>query len=80
MKKKSIKASEFDQKFENGEDVAEFLDLEKAIRPGLDQKRVSVDFPDWMVKELDKVARKLGVTRQSIIKIFISDKLKEEKY
>lgn len=80
MKKKSIKASEFDQKFENGDDITEFLDLQKATRPGLEQKRVSVDFPEWMVKELDKVARKLGVTRQSIIKIFISDKLKEEKY
>ena len=80
MKKKSIKASEFDQKFENGDDITEFLDLQKATRPGLEQKRVSVDFPEWMVKELDKVASKLGVTRQSIIKIFISDKLKEEKY
>ncbi|MBV6641008.1 MAG: CopG family transcriptional regulator [Cyclobacteriaceae bacterium] len=80
MKKKSIKASEFDQKFENGDDITEFLDLQKATRPGLEQKRVCVDFPEWMVKELDKVARKLGVTRQSIIKIFISDKLKEEKY
>ena len=80
MKKKSIKASEFDQKFENGDDITEFLDLQKATRPGFEQKRVSVDFPEWMVKELDKVARKLGVTRQSIIKIFISDKLKEEKY
>lgn len=80
MKKKSIKASEFDRKFEDGDDITEFLDLQKATRPGLEQKKVIVDFPEWMVKELDKVARKLGVTRQSIIKIFISDKLKEEKY
>ncbi|MAT38767.1 MAG: CopG family transcriptional regulator [Ectothiorhodospiraceae bacterium] len=56
------------------------FDMQKASRPGLEQKRVSVDFPKWMVHELDKVSKKLGVTRQSIIKIFISDKLREEKY
>ncbi len=80
MRKKSMKASEFDKKFESGENMTEFLDLQKASRPGLEQRRVSVDFPEWMVHELDKVSKKLGVTRQSIIKIFISDKLKEEKY
>ena len=80
MKKKSIKASEFDKKFESGDNMTEFLDLNNASRPGLEQKRVSVDFPEWMVHELDKVSKRLGVTRQSIIKIFISDKLKEERY
>ncbi len=77
MKKKSISAAEFDEKFEKGENLNEFLDLDKASRPGLKAKRVSVDFPEWMVHELDKVAKKLGVTRQSVIKVFISDKLKE---
>jgi metal-responsive CopG/Arc/MetJ family transcriptional regulator len=51
--------------------------LDKAIRPSLKVKRVSVDFPEWMVQELDKVAKRLGVTRQSVIKVFISDKLKK---
>jgi hypothetical protein len=78
MKKKSITASEFDQKFDSNENIMDHLDLNKASRPGLEQRRVSVDFPDWMVKELDRVSKRLGVTRQSIIKIFISDKLKEE--
>jgi hypothetical protein len=78
MKKKSIAASEFDQKFDRDENIEEHLDFSKARRPGLEQKRVSVDFPEWMVHELDKVSKRLGVTRQSIIKIFISDKLKEE--
>ena len=53
-------------------------DLEQAVRPELEQRRVSVDFPVWMVKKLDRVARRLGVTRQSVIKVFISEKLKEE--
>jgi len=76
MKKKSMKAEEFDKKFDNGEDILEYLDIEKARRPGLEQKRVNVDFPNWMIKSLDKEAKRLGVTRQSIIKIWIAERLK----
>jgi len=79
MKKNSIKTQEFDKKFDDGEDITVFLDTKNIKRPGLESKRVSVDFPEWMVIELDKVSKKLGVTRQSIIKLFISDKLDEEK-
>jgi len=71
MKKKSINAETFD----NGEDISEFLDFKKATRPGLEQKRVNVDFPVWMIQMLDNEARRLGVTRQSIIKIWIAEKL-----
>ena len=78
MKKKYITAAEFDKRFEAGEELTEYLDLEHAIRPGLEQKRVSVDFPIWMVQQLDTVARQLGITRQSVIKVFISEKLKEK--
>ncbi|SMD43598.1 CopG antitoxin of type II toxin-antitoxin system [Aquiflexum balticum DSM 16537] len=77
MKKQSITSAEFDQKFENNEDLSDFLNLEKASKPGLKPKRVSVDFPEWMVQELDKSAQRLGITRQSLIKVFISEKLKE---
>lgn len=80
MKKKSIKAEEFDLKFDQGEDIAEYLDISKSIRPGQNQKRVNVDFPVWMINPLDKEARKLGVTRQSIIKIWIAEKLKESTF
>ncbi len=78
MKKKYITASEFEEKFDSGEDLSAYFDLEKASKPGLEQKRVSVDFPLWMVQKLDKVAKRLGVPRQSVIKVFISEKLKEE--
>ncbi len=77
MKKKYMKAEEFDQKFDNGEDISEYLDIEKARRPGLEQKRVNVDFPIWMIKSLDKEAKRLGVTRQSIIKVWIAERLKQ---
>ena len=77
MKKKSIKASDFDRTFDNGESIIEYLDLSSVIRPGQEQKRVNVDFPVWMIQQLDKEARKLGVTRQSIIKIWLAERLKE---
>ncbi|WP_394366585.1 type II toxin-antitoxin system BrnA family antitoxin [Cyclobacterium salsum] len=49
----------------------------KSRKPGLKARRVSVDFPEWMVQKLDRAAQKLGISRQSLIKVFISDKLKE---
>ena len=77
MKKGSIKAADFDRKFDAGEDISAHLDLERAERPGLKQKRVNVDFPVWMIESLDREARRLGVTRQSVIKLWIAEKLKE---
>ncbi len=76
MKKKFMKAEEFDQKFDDGEDLTEYFDLTHAKRPGQEQKRVNVDFPIWMIQSLDKEAKRIGVTRQSIIKIWIADRLK----
>jgi hypothetical protein len=51
------------------------LDLSKARRPLQAQKRVNVDFPTWMVRELDLEARRVGVTRQSIIKMWLAERL-----
>lgn len=73
---KTITAKEFDKKFEAGEDVLEYCQLDKVRRPGLEQRRVNVDFPAWMIEGLDEEARKLGVTRQSVIKFWIAEKLK----
>jgi len=79
MKKKPTTAEELDKIFDDGEeDVLQYFDLDKATRPRLEQKRVSVDFPVWMIQQLDREARRLGVTRQSVIKVFISEKLKEK--
>ncbi len=72
-----MKAKDLDEKFDSGEDITEFLDISNAKRPGKDQKRVNVDFPVWMIHSLDKEAKRLGVPRQSIIKIWIAEKLKE---
>ena len=70
-----MKALEFDAKFEQGEDMITYLDLTKARRPGQEQRRVNVDFPNWMIQSLDREANRLGVTRQSIIKVWISERL-----
>lgn len=70
-----MKAEEFDRKFEDGEDITGNLDVTAARRPGLEQRRVNVDFPSWMVELLDHEARRLGVTRQSIIKVWIAERL-----
>ena len=70
-----MKASNFDRKFEAGEDVTQHLDLSQARRANQDQKRVNVDFPVWMIQSLDKEARRLGVARQSLIKLRISERL-----
>jgi len=76
MKRKSITTQEFDELFNENGDITEFLDLKTAKRDGLKTRRVSVDFPEWMINLLDQQAIKLGVTRQSIIKFWISEKLK----
>ena len=70
-----MKAKTFDRKFDAGEKIVEHLDLNKARRIGTDAKRVNVDFPAWMVESLDREARRLGVTRQSLIKLWLADKL-----
>jgi len=72
-----MKARDLDKQFDKGESISEFLDLSKAKRPGQIHKRVNVDFPQWMIHSLEKEAKRLGVPRQSLIKIWIAEKLKE---
>lgn len=71
------KAKELDRKFDSGEDIMKYLDLTKARRPGHDQRRVNVDFPVWMIESLDREASRLGVPRQSLIKMLIARHLEE---
>ena len=72
-----MKANEFDKKFDSGTDIINTLDLSKAKRPMLDQKRVNVDFPLWMIESMDREANRLGVTRQSNIKIWLAERLEQ---
>lgn len=70
-----MKATEFDKKFDAGEDVSAAIDWSQARRPNDQPRRVNVDFPAWVVEGLDKEARHLGVTRQSLIKLWIAERL-----
>ena len=70
-----MKAKELDKQFDAGSDISKFLDLSRAKRTNEEPKRVNVDFPAWMIHSLDKEASRLGVTRQSIIKVWISERL-----
>jgi macrodomain Ter protein organizer (MatP/YcbG family) len=70
-----MKATEFDTKFDDGEDITNFLDLSQAKHSGDEHKSINIDFPTWMIAALDQEARRLGVPRQAIIKVWISDRL-----
>ena len=71
-----MKAKDFDKKFDAGkEDIIDDLDLSSIQRPNQTPRRVNVDFPEWMIASLDKEAARLGVTRQSIIKVWLAERL-----
>ena len=70
-----MKAKNFEDQFDAGLDLTASLDLSKARRVLQTQKRVNVDFPTWMVDSLDREASKLGVTRQSVIKVWLAERL-----
>lgn len=73
-----MRAEEFDKKFDDDqEDLLEHLDLSTAKRSNQAQRRVNVDFPTWMIESLDQEAHRLGVTRQSIIKVWLAERLEE---
>ena len=70
-----MKAKDFEQRFDEGVDLTASLDLSKARRVLQEQRRVNVDFPTWMIDSLDREASKLGVTRQSVIKVWLAERL-----
>ena len=72
-----MKAKDFDRKFDAGKSVMDDLELAKARRPLEQQKRVNVDIPIWMIRDLDREATRVGVTRQSIIKIWLAERLEQ---
>ena len=72
-----MKARDFDKKFDEGQDISKYLDISKARRSKQEQKRVNVDFPLWMIHLLDKEAKRLGVPRHSIIKIWVAEHLEK---
>lgn len=78
-KKDTITAEDLDRRFDEGEDISQFLDWSSARRPGLEQRRVNVDLPIWMIDSLDGEAKRIGVTRQSIVKVWLAERIKAEQ-
>ncbi|MBI5416722.1 CopG family transcriptional regulator [Candidatus Poribacteria bacterium] len=72
-----MKAKELDKKFDKGENISKYLDLSKAKRSEQEQKRVNVDFPLWMIHLLDRESKRIGVPRQSIIKVWVAERLEK---
>jgi hypothetical protein len=70
-----MKATEFDERFDAGEDMSADVDWTKSRRLNVEAKRVNVDFPTWVVTGLDRQAQKLGITRQALIKMWIAERL-----
>ncbi|PZO10281.1 MAG: CopG family transcriptional regulator [Leptolyngbya foveolarum] len=68
-------AAEFDAKFDRSEDITEYLDFSKARRPGREQQDINISFPQWMIEALDREAKRLGVARQDIIKVWLAERL-----
>lgn len=74
-----MKAKNFEDKFENGDEILKHLDLSKAKRPMQKQKRINVDIPEWMIDSLDREASRVGITRQSIIKVWLAERLEQSQ-
>ena len=72
-----MKAKDFDREFDENKNIIEYLDVSKVKRPKQKQRRVNVDFPLWMIDLLDKEASRLGVPRQSIIKVWLAERLEK---
>ncbi|MBV5259560.1 CopG family transcriptional regulator [Synechococcus moorigangaii CMS01] len=70
-----MSAEELEQRFDNGEEILQYFDLETAQRPGLETEKVSIEFPRWMLNALEKEAQLLGVSSQAIIKFWIAERL-----
>ncbi|RKZ51656.1 MAG: CopG family transcriptional regulator [Candidatus Parabeggiatoa sp. nov. 3] len=73
-----MKAKDFDKAFDEGSDITQYLDISKARRPQQEKRKMNIDFPIWMYQSLDKEAKRLGVTQQSIVKVWIAERLESQ--
>ena len=79
MKKQStMTAQEFEQHFDEGEDITPYIEQSSIHRPGLEARRVNVDFPDWIIQKLDLQSKMIGVSRQALIKLWVSERIQLE--
>ena len=72
-------AQEFEQRFDDGEDITPFIDMSSIRRPGVEPRRVNVDFPEWIIEKLDWQSRLIGVSRQALVKLWVSERIQKEQ-
>jgi hypothetical protein len=77
-KNSTITAQEFDERFDAGEDITPYIDKSSIHRPSLELRRVNVDFPEWIIEKLDLQSKLIGVSRQSLIKLRVSERIQQE--
>lgn len=70
-----MKAQDFDEQFDRGNDISEALDLSKATRPLLEQKSLNIDLPLWMIESLNQEANRLNITPQTLIQTLLAQHL-----
>lgn len=75
MARPTMSDEEFDAAFDAGEDIDDMIDWSCSRLVTSEAKRVNVDFPDWMAKAQDRESGRLGVIRQSLIKMWLAGKL-----
>lgn len=75
----TLTAEQIDKKFDDGEDVLEYFDLENpqvnAPMRSVEQKRVTLTMPEWMIQGLDKQAADLAISRNAVINTYLAEKL-----
>ncbi len=80
-KKKLVKnTKEFDQLFDEGEDIHDLIDMSKAtiMHPGK-KVRITLDVAETLVNEIDEIRQTIGVDRGALIKIWLHERVKKEK-
>jgi predicted DNA-binding antitoxin AbrB/MazE fold protein len=79
-KKLAISSEEFDRRFDSGEDIHDLLDMSKAvvIRQGK-KVRITLDVAESLVKDIDDIRKRIGVDRGALIKVWLHEKVKQEK-
>mgnify|MGYP000937082078 FL=1 len=75
----TMTAQEFEKRFDEGEDITPYIDKASIRRPGLEARRVNVDFPEWMIEKLDWQSRLIGVSRQALVKLWVSERIQKEQ-
>ena len=82
MRRKNLakNSTEFDRRFDSGEDIHDLIDISRAtvIHHG-EKVRIILDIAEWLVKDIDDISQQIGVDREALIKVWLHERIKQEK-